>query len=1065
MSGLTPRLRAAFAGAYDKIRKGELKTFIPFLCMFRLNGKPLDLKLHYQFAPMFNTVQPAHSVYMCGRQVGKSYGICEDSEIRSGVVPYYHTLIVQPRADQIQRLASTVYKPLLMSSPIRDVLISNVEMQKMALREYRSGSLCYMEHTYMDQASRLRGISGCAATTWDESVTGDTEIMCVEFAPELHLVAKKIRDIKGKTFCVSFANDTQDDILVSVVQKDASFHGVRSCFRVTTVSGRVITCTADHLLPTNKGAMRLSDVIEYEFARRSQTGRNERNAAERHHGDTYGGRRVQGVRSTDKGACLEPRRVATGLSASEIRAIARVRDRHTTYRAESRLREILVSLLPEKPWHIALDVYAAAPGRMSEKDHHERIPGTNNAPDSPGVVVHGRRISRKGLQLCDDIHELVLGSGERTIGQMAEVQVGYRHARHLHHKLVDRKHVTAAVRDTGRLRNNDESNTALCTGVHEVQDRIGSEEVSGMRQGFSAYRKFSVLLEDLRYNAKQTAQEGVRGRTSGAEKSVQANAQGAEKRKRTSKICAVVPGKEGRAERVCQGMAHEEPGKIPGHKKGIQGTAKSRQIEYDRIQSIEYIGEQEVYDIEVVGTHNYVLANGICSYNCQDIEYEAIDIGNETMSASRFWGFARYTGTPKTTDTTLALLWNRSSQAEWVIRCTHCGHMNIPNPEHDLLKMLGKKGPVCAKCGKWIDPRYGGYVHAIPDRINTFPGYHISQTIHPLHVYNVSKWLQLMEKVARYEPLVLYNETFGWPYDAATSPLTMSDLQKATYDFAPLESPSDITRVLDHYRYVTVGIDWSGGGAISDSYTVYAVLGLRNDSDVIDVLYAKRIPKGVSPSDEAKEIMYWIIGTGADAVAYDNGGAGFTRLEIMKHQGLMDIPNLVIVPINYIMPSAGDVMKPHAGQREADLYYYTLDKTRSLSVVVTAIKSSRIRTWKFKEEDKQAVQQDLLALREDPHKTQRGDTVIIIIKKPSVPDDFAHAVNFGCSQIWDHFGAYPRIGTRYDTTELTFDENHNPILPDDVFGPRGDFERFKDAVDMRAAMVETEGVYGESPFE
>lgn len=328
-----------------------------------------------------------------------------------------------------------------------------------------------------------------------------------------------------------------------------------------------------------------------------------------------------------------------------------------------------------------------------------------------------------------------------------------------------------------------------------------------------------------------------------------------------------------------------------------------------------------------------------------------------------------------------------------------------------------------------------------------------------------SKWDKLLYKIENYTELTAYNEIYGEAYDAASSPLTMADLQKATYDFQPLEHPSDMEKYADRYRYVTVGIDWSGGGAISDSYTAYAVLGLRQDSDVIDVLYSKRIPKGVSPTDEAREILNWIVGTGADAVAYDNGGSGYARLEIMKHQGLMSIPNLVIVPINYTMPSAGDVMKPHSGQREVDLYYYTLDKTRSLSVIVQAIKSCRIRFQKFKESDEQAVQRDLLALREDPHTSLRGDTVIIIIKKPGVPDDFAHAVNFGCSQIWDHFGAYPRIGSRYDTTDLALDENSNPIIPDEVFGPRGDFERFKGAVDLRAAMVETSGVYGESPFE
>ena len=165
-------------------------------------------------------------------------------------------------------------------------------------------------------------------------------------------------------------------------------------------------------------------------------------------------------------------------------------------------------------------------------------------------------------------------------------------------------------------------------------------------------------------------------------------------------------------------------------------------------------------------------------YESQDIEYEFLDIGNEMMSASIFWGFARYTGTPKTTDTTLALLWNRSSQAEWVIRCEHCNKFNIPNPEQDLLKMIGKRGPVCAKCGQPVFPKNGGYVHARPERQLSFPGYHISQTVHPLHILSQAKWNRLLDKIENYAPLALYNEVFGWPYDAATSPLTMSDLDR-----------------------------------------------------------------------------------------------------------------------------------------------------------------------------------------------------------------------------------------------------------------------------------------------
>lgn len=342
-------------------------------------------------------------------------------------------------------------------------------------------------------------------------------------------------------------------------------------------------------------------------------------------------------------------------------------------------------------------------------------------------------------------------------------------------------------------------------------------------------------------------------------------------------------------------------------------------------------------------------------YESQDIEYEFLDIGNEMMSASIFWGFARYTGTPKTTDTTLALLWNRSSQAEWVIRCEHCNKFNIPNPEQDLLKMIGKRGPVCAKCGQPVFPKNGGYVHARPERQLSFPGYHISQTVHPLHILSQAKWNRLLDKIENYAPLALYNEVFGWPYDAATSPLTMSDLQKATHDIS-VQRPADVRGLKHLYSYITVAVDWSGGSMVSDSYTAYAVLGLRRDSDLIDVLYGKRIKHGVTPTDEANEIMDWIRGTGADAFTYDNGGAGFARLEIMNHQGLRETPGLVVIPINYVRPRAGDVMVPHTGMRESDLYYYTLDKSRSLAITVMSIKATRVRVPKFAETDEKAFQ-------------------------------------------------------------------------------------------------------------
>ena len=73
MQVTSTKLLSVFSEAFDKIRKGELKTLIPFLYLFRLNGKPMNLRYHYQMAPLYNCVQPGHLVLMCGRQPGKSY--------------------------------------------------------------------------------------------------------------------------------------------------------------------------------------------------------------------------------------------------------------------------------------------------------------------------------------------------------------------------------------------------------------------------------------------------------------------------------------------------------------------------------------------------------------------------------------------------------------------------------------------------------------------------------------------------------------------------------------------------------------------------------------------------------------------------------------------------------------------------------------------------------------------------------------------------------------------------------------------------------------------------------
>lgn len=44
----------------------------------------------------------------------------------------------------------------------------------------------------------------------------------------------------------------------------------------------------------------------------------------------------------------------------------------------------------------------------------------------------------------------------------------------------------------------------------------------------------------------------------------------------------------------------------------------------------------------------------------------------------------------------------------------------------------------------------------------------------------------------------------------------------------------------------------------------------------------------------------------------------------------------------------------------------------------------------------------------------KGSDVVLIGKKPGVPDDFAHAVNFAVMAIFERNHCYPVLGERYN---------------------------------------------------
>lgn len=385
-----------------------------------------------------------------------------------------------------------------------------------------------------------------------------------------------------------------------------------------------------------------------------------------------------------------------------------------------------------------------------------------------------------------------------------------------------------------------------------------------------------------------------------------------------------------------------------------------------------------------------------------DIFPDTPEIAGECMSAHEEFGFFIFSGTPKTADNPLSLRWEESSQAEWLVKCPKCNYDNIPNLKNDALKMIGKTGPICAKCGKPLDVSTGFYYHNVPAKKNSYAGYHIPQIIHPIHATNPNKWKDLLEKQNNWKPAKFMNEVLGEPCDEAVSPLTEADIRAASNKYSNvLAEAAELRR---QYDAVVMGVDWSGFGAENVSTTALAIVGVRPGTDVVDTLYIERLKSNTNPEEEARILMDYSHIFNITYLAHDFTGAGMIREATMVQKGFT---NAQIIPFQLVFaPANKNVISyyhPATGGREC----WNIDKTRSLMLLFELIKRRKVTLpdWsKCKD-----ILSDLLAIIQETRETPRGSEFTIMLKKPKLTDDFAHALNFACSAIWHIKGVYPSL--------------------------------------------------------
>lgn len=212
----------------------------------------------------------------------------------------------------------------------------------------------------------------------------------------------------------------------------------------------------------------------------------------------------------------------------------------------------------------------------------------------------------------------------------------------------------------------------------------------------------------------------------------------------------------------------------------------------------------------------------------QDLLQDIIPIVNQSMSRS-LYKQSVFAGTPKRTKGTLASIWYRSTMNEWMPKCDHCEKYNFL--DH---KNLGKEGPICRYCGKFLNPKNGIWV-STGDPTSLTVGFRVN-----IIMFAGAPWVDWKKDVILYREncdseAVFFNEVLGLEYDSGVSPITEADLRKCCTGGPMLTEPTEELRGIKK----VIGLDY-GPVTSAKSNTVATFLGEDRETGYPRVYWMKK---------------------------------------------------------------------------------------------------------------------------------------------------------------------------------------------------------------------------------
>lgn len=262
----------------------------------------------------------------------------------------------------------------------------------------------------------------------------------------------------------------------------------------------------------------------------------------------------------------------------------------------------------------------------------------------------------------------------------------------------------------------------------------------------------------------------------------------------------------------------------------------------------------------------------------QDILTDNIPVIEECASHSKF-KLMRFSGTPKSLDNTIEKYWSDySTQNEWLVPCDRCNNWNELGERN-----IGKKGPICAKCGGPIDVRHerAQWVSKQPveewneDRV-TYEGFRIPQIMVPWITMSEEGWKDIILKQEQYSRARFFNECLGLSFDTGTRPLKQNHIESCC---VPEIRMADVDKHVNQCGgIVYMGLDWGTGE--SASFTVMTLGGYIGSH--FTIFFAHRFTgRELEPPIQLDIIAKMVHRAQVKLIGADYGG-GFDRNDFLQ---------------------------------------------------------------------------------------------------------------------------------------------------------------------------------------